>query len=143
MVAHQLFEIVALFLVASVMNSIGVQEKNVPRFDQRVCNIRVVRRPLPKVHREIALSVWMVFGNLQSKRQEAHHPAFINLDELPRLCREQKRRWMAEIDEPEMTGRTHLAVQQSRDLTRTLLHASPQCIPSRDRLRQPEIELFK
>ena len=77
-----------------------------------------------------------------SKRQEAHHPAFINLDELARLRREKKRR-MAEIDEPEMTGRTHLAVQHGRDLARSLLQASPQCIPSRDRVRQPEIELIK
>ena len=66
-----------------------------------------------------------------------------NLDELARLRREHERRWMTEIDEPEMTGGTYLAVQHSRDLSGASLQGCPQRIPSRDRLRQPEIDLFK
>src|ERR1700677_4055879 len=114
MIAHHTFEIAAYFLVASIINPISVYEEDVPRIDQGdFSNIRVVRRPLSEMHREIPLPVWMVFRNLQPERQELYHSAFVNIYELTPFCGKYQRRRMSEVHKAKMTRRPNLAVQHS------------------------------
>jgi hypothetical protein len=82
MIAHHRFEIAPYSRIAPVVDAVGVQEKDVSRIDQRdLGNIRVARRPLPEVHREIPLPVWVIFRNFQPERKELYHSASVDLQE--------------------------------------------------------------
>ena len=91
MIAHHLFEIAPYSHIASVIDSIGIQEKDVSRIDQRdLGNIRVVRRPLPELHREIPFPVRMIFGNFEPERKELHHSASVDLQNVRRTAENRR-----------------------------------------------------
>src|ERR1700740_2894348 len=85
----------------------------------------------------------MVFGDLQAERRELHHTASINLRELATTCREYEWRWVSEVDEPEMTGWMHFPVKHSRNLASIVFLTPAKRVSSRDRFRQPQIDLLK
>src|SRR5258708_23667850 len=84
--AHDRFEFLALFLVASVINAVRVKKKRVSRTDQsEVCDIGGIRSPLTVMHRKITASIRMLFRNFQSEGQELHHPALIDVQKFAKF----------------------------------------------------------
>src|ERR1700682_2569171 len=85
----------------------------------------------------------MVFGNLQSKRQELHHVGVINLHELIEFGGKDQRGRMAEIYKTKIPAGTDFAVQHGRNFTRIVVRIASQSIPGSHGLCQPEINLFE
>src|SRR5919108_167051 len=101
--------------IAAVVYPIGVKKENVSWTHQR--NLGYIRDacPLPELQRKVPGTVWMIFGNLQTQRQELHHPTLVDLHELSLLSRKDQRRWRTEIHKTKMTVRTHFAIEHGRD----------------------------
>src|SRR5882672_7928304 len=85
----------------------------------------------------------MISGNLQAQWEKLHHSIFVQLDELTIFSREHKRRRVAKIYKSEITVGMDFAIKHSRNLARIFSLTYPQCVTSRDRMRQTQIDVFK
>src|SRR5215472_16710979 len=68
---HYLFQLPALFLVATVVHTVRIKKEDVSRADQRkLGQIRRSHSMLPRSQREIFRTIGMVVWNLQAERQK-------------------------------------------------------------------------
>src|SRR4051812_43244281 len=85
----------------------------------------------------------MIFGNLQTQRQELRHLAFVDVHELAVFRGEHQWRRMPEIYKTEISVWTYFAVQHGRDLARMIFVADSKRVSRADRLRQAQVDVFK
>src|SRR5580765_5028133 len=85
----------------------------------------------------------MISGDLQAQWQELHHSIFVQLHEFAIFSREHKRRRVPKIYKSEIAVWVHFAIEHSRNLARIFSLTYPQCVTSRDRMRQTQVDVFK
>jgi hypothetical protein len=84
--AQDQLKLLAHLVIAAVVNSIGVKDKDVPRTHQcYFSDIGRVQLPRAKLHRVVLFSIWVICRDLQAERQELHHSAFIYVHEFAAL----------------------------------------------------------
>ena len=72
--AQNRFELLARLFVAAVVDSVGIEDKNVSRTHQRdLGDIGRVELLLPYIHRVVFLTIRMICGELQPERKKLRH----------------------------------------------------------------------
>jgi hypothetical protein len=113
--SHHRFKLLARALVAAVVHSVSIENKNISGTHQRdLAEVGRVEVSLPQVDGIVFFAIRVIGGNLQAERKELHHAAFIDMHELSVLRREHQRRRMPKICESKLTARADFAVQHRR-----------------------------
>src|SRR5215469_10825873 len=83
------FELLACLWIATVVNPVGIENKNISWTHQRdLTDIGRVEFGLPEGQRVIFLAIRVICGDLQTKRKKLHHSTLIDVHELARFRRE-------------------------------------------------------
>src|SRR4030095_9501506 len=85
----------------------------------------------------------MISRDLEAQWQELDHSIFVQLHELKIFSREHKRRRASKNYKSGIAGGMDFSLKHSRNLARIFSLVYPQCIASRDRMRQTQIDVFK
>src|SRR3954453_9669503 len=85
----------------------------------------------------------MISGDLQAQWQELHHSIVVQLHKLAIFSREHERRRVPKIYKSEIAVGMHFAIKHRRNLARIVSLTYPQCVTSRDRMRQTQVDVFK
>src|SRR5260370_27877936 len=109
------FNLLTVCFVAAVVDTIGIEQENVPWTQQReLGDIGGVRVALPGVQREIPIPIRMIFRDVQAERQKLHHTALIYLHELPIFRGEDEWRDISEIHQSKIAKRVYFSLKHGR-----------------------------
>src|ERR1041385_2674077 len=84
----------------------------------------------------------MIWWDLQTQRQELDHSIFVQLYKFSIFSRKHQRWRVSKIYKSEIAVRMHLAIKHSRNLAR-ISFTYTKCVTSCNRLRQPQVHVFK
>src|SRR5713101_2999638 len=84
----------------------------------------------------------MISGDLQAQWQELHHSILVQLHKFAIFSREHERRRVSKIYKSEIAVGMHFPIEHSRNLAR-IFFSYTQCVTSRDRMRQTQVDIFK
>src|SRR5260370_14010366 len=85
----------------------------------------------------------MIGRNLQAQWQELHHSIFVQLNKFAVFSRERERGRVPKIHKSEIAVGMQFAIKHSRNFASIFSLAEPQCVASRDRMGQTQVDVFK
>lgn len=130
--------------VAAVVDSVGVEDEDVPGIDEGdLGDVIGGDAPLAQVHREVASAIRMIGGELEAESEELRHVVFMDVEQPGAFRRVDQRRWVAEVCEAKVSSGVDFAIQHGGNLSRLFCFAHTEGVASGDGLRHAQVQVFE